>query len=227
VRGKVAVLDELRQAIEQAEKAEPVGTVVEDDNDFGRVKALLDQDARVQLAVGADLYTHPPTAPAQPDTKEAMELLSAVFDAWENGTPCYEGPENYDGFVGTAFSLDDDIFKRCCDLLNRVNPPRNAPTAPAQPAKYPCKLTDAELADPEYMRSYIEAMNQDYADLLYAAPAQPSPLQDPKDKPWQRDHYPQCKTCNKSFYVGETCGWVCDGVNMYSPLEAHIKGETK
>jgi len=59
------------------------------------------------------------------------------------------------------------------------------------------------------------------------APAQPSPLQDPKDKPWQRDHYPQCKTCNKSFYVGETCGWVCDGVNMYSPLEAHIKGETK
>ena len=39
---------------------------------------------------------------------------------------------------------------------------------PVPSSKYPCQLTDAELADPEYMRSYIEAMNQDYADLLYA-----------------------------------------------------------
>ena len=62
VRGKVAVLNDLRQAIEQAEKQEPVGSVVEDDNNFGRVKALLDQDARVQLAVGTKLYLHSPTA---------------------------------------------------------------------------------------------------------------------------------------------------------------------
>jgi len=55
----------LRQAIEQAERVEPVGSVVEDGEDFGHVKALLDQDARVQLAVGTKLYTHPPTAPAQ------------------------------------------------------------------------------------------------------------------------------------------------------------------
>jgi len=66
----------------------------------------------------------------QADSDEAMELLSLVFDAWENGTPCYEAPEDCDGFLGTAFILNDDVFKRCCDLLNRVNPPRNASTMP-------------------------------------------------------------------------------------------------
>ena len=55
--------------VEQAEKVEPVGSVVEDDNDFGRVKAILDQDARVQLAVGTQLYTHPPTAAPQEDER--------------------------------------------------------------------------------------------------------------------------------------------------------------
>ena len=47
---------------------------------------------------------------------------------------------------------------------------------PVPSSKYPCKLTDAELADPEYMRSYIEAMNQDYADLLYAQLVQQEPV---------------------------------------------------
>jgi len=65
VEAKDDEIRELRQAIEQAERVEPVGSVVEDGEDFGHVKALLDQDARVQLAVGTKLYTHPPTAPAQ------------------------------------------------------------------------------------------------------------------------------------------------------------------
>lgn len=57
---------------------------------------------------------------------EALQLLSDVFDAWENGDACYEGGD-YDGsYLGMAFRLDDDVFKRCCDLLNRTNPPRNA-----------------------------------------------------------------------------------------------------
>ena len=73
-------VDLLCQAIEQAGKQEPVGTVVEDDNDFGRVKALLDQDARVQLAVGTKLFTHPPTAPAQrPPTDEQDRALCEAY----------------------------------------------------------------------------------------------------------------------------------------------------
>jgi hypothetical protein len=77
-----------------------------------------------------------------------------------------------------------------------------------------------------YQDEYADSCKygDDNCPMMQTSPAQPSLLQDPKDKPWQRDHYPQCKTCNKSFYVGETCGWVCDGVNMYSPLKAHIKG---
>lgn len=73
-----------------------------------------------------------PQAPAPvdgvSDILEAIELLSAVFDAWENGDDCYENGD-YDGlYMGKAFRLDDDVFNRCCYLLNRVNPPRNAPT---------------------------------------------------------------------------------------------------
>lgn len=58
---------------------------------------------------------------------EAVQLLGAVFDAWENGDDCYEGGDQDGSYMGKCFQLDDEIFKRCCDLLNRENPPRNAP----------------------------------------------------------------------------------------------------
>lgn len=70
--------------------------------------------------IGDKLYT----CPARDDIPEAIQLLSDVFDAWENGTQCNEEDGSY---IGTAFRLDDTVFHRCCDLLNRVNPPRNAP----------------------------------------------------------------------------------------------------
>ena len=70
------------------------------------------------------------------DIPEALQLLSDVFDAWENGIPCNEEDG---GYIGMAFQIDDDVFHRCCNLLNRRNPPRNAtpiPTSaqPVQPA---------------------------------------------------------------------------------------------
>lgn len=65
------------------------------------------------------------------DHDEAVILLSAVFDAWENGISCTDGEDGEGSFVGVAFKLDDDIFQRCCNLLNRLNPPRNA--APKEP----------------------------------------------------------------------------------------------
>ena len=126
VEAKDDEIRDLRQAIEQAELMEPT--------EWRRKHSETGEWMHAEEVDFCDGITWEPLYTTPPDTKEATSLLSAVFDAWENGTPCYEDPENYDGFVGTAFSLDDDIFKRCCDLLNRVNPPRNAPTAPAQPA---------------------------------------------------------------------------------------------
>lgn len=69
---------------------------------------------------------------ADTDIPEALELLAAVFDAWENGDDCYEDPEECAGFLGKAFRLDDDIFNRCVELLNRRNPPRNAASTALQ-----------------------------------------------------------------------------------------------
>ena len=63
---------------------------------------------------------------ASQDHDEAIILLSAVFDAWENGTDCTEDRDGEGAYLGMAFQLNDDIFHRCCNLLNRVNPPRNA-----------------------------------------------------------------------------------------------------
>lgn len=67
------------------------------------------------------------------DIAESITLLSAIFDAWENGTDCYDDFDGVSGsFIGKAFNLDDKIFKRCCSLLNRINPPRNVSQQPAQ-----------------------------------------------------------------------------------------------
>jgi hypothetical protein len=64
--------------------------------------------------------------PTEKDVAESITLLSAVFDAWENGIDCYDDFDGVSGnFIGKAFNLDDEIFKRCCSLLNRINPPRN------------------------------------------------------------------------------------------------------
>ena len=76
--------------------------------------------------------THQETrAAVTSDHDDAVVLLAAVFDAWEGGSPCYEDPDEAAGFLGMAFQLDDDIFQRCVELLNRVDPPRNAPAVPA------------------------------------------------------------------------------------------------
>lgn len=81
--------------------------------------------------VSAPLAAAVPAEEASESESEAVLLLAAVFDAWENGVDCYEAPESNAGYLGMAFKLDDDVFRRCCDLLNREAPPRNAPAEPA------------------------------------------------------------------------------------------------
>ena len=61
-------------------------------------------------------------AEAQKERDKAIDLLETMFSSYENGTACYEDPEDCSGFVGYAFKMDDLDFNACCDLLNRTRP---------------------------------------------------------------------------------------------------------
>ena len=56
------------------------------------------------------------------DADLALDLLAVTFDAIENGDPCYENPDETDGYMGNAVHLADDTFIACADLLNRTRP---------------------------------------------------------------------------------------------------------
>jgi len=102
----------------------------------------------------------PSAAPAVSDEDEALDLLATLFDAWESGTPCYEEPESSDGFLGHAFRLDDEVFHRCADLLNRRRgkQPAPAPKADSQPA------TQQEAQEPVAWRELCRRL---YVELFY------------------------------------------------------------
>lgn len=61
------------------------------------------------------------------DVQQAFELLDLMFSAYENGTDCYESPEDQAGYLGKAFVLDDRAAVMCANLLNKHRPV----TAPA------------------------------------------------------------------------------------------------
>ncbi len=50
---------------------------------------------------------------------ELLGLLRKFFDAYENGTPCYEDPDDFDCYLGNAFVLGEEIFGRICEVLNQ------------------------------------------------------------------------------------------------------------
>lgn len=41
------------------------------------------------------------------NTHSLLRLLAMLFDKWENGTPCYENPADFEGYLGNAFHLTD------------------------------------------------------------------------------------------------------------------------
>jgi hypothetical protein len=123
-------------------------------------------------------------AAAPSDHDEAILLLSAVFDAWENGDPCHEDGDPSGTYLGTAFRLDDDVFNRCCALLNRTNPPRNVAPAAAPVRGNVPDLTNVIHwleggCDPKWaaveLRTYQRQIGQDEAPALASAvpPAAP------------------------------------------------------
>jgi len=50
--------------------------------------------------------------------EELLNLLAIMFDAYENGTDCYEDPEECGGYLGKAVMLDDETFHQIADILN-------------------------------------------------------------------------------------------------------------
>ena len=50
---------------------------------------------------------------------ELLRLLEVMFDAYENGIPCYDAPD-YDIFIGHAFRLDEKDFHTIADLLTSL-----------------------------------------------------------------------------------------------------------
>lgn len=66
------------------------------------------------------LYTHPAVVPE--DVQQAFDLLALLFSAYENGTDCYESPEDQAGYLGRAFVLGDRAAVMCANLLNKHRP---------------------------------------------------------------------------------------------------------
>lgn len=82
------------------------------------------------------------SAPVAPtDENRALDLLAAMFDAYESGVQCYEDPEDQTGYLGHALQLDNDTFHACADLLNRRRPVKSTQAAPVAPAPQPAVPT--------------------------------------------------------------------------------------
>ena len=90
--------------------------------DYNTLRADLDR-AIVNFGAAATVCDmRAQLAEAQKERDKAIDLLETMFSSYENGTACYEDPEDCSGFVGYAFKMDDLDFNACCDLLNRTRP---------------------------------------------------------------------------------------------------------
>ena len=67
--------------------------------------------------------------------EEAIAIAGLLFDAWEDGMPCYEtdGESGMGASIGNAFRLSDEDFTRCTEFLNRVDPRGAAIAAKGKP----------------------------------------------------------------------------------------------
>ena len=54
--------------------------------------------------------------------EELIDLLEIMFSEYEYGTPCYENPDENEGYLGMAFRLDDVTFHRIAEILNERRP---------------------------------------------------------------------------------------------------------
>lgn len=116
-------------------QAQPAAVAVSDED----IWRLWDSQDSPELSGGpcpvkfarAILALHPQAVPMPDEVKDqALDLLATMFDAYENGVPCHE--DNGGGYIGMAFSLDNETFHACADILNAHRPKaHHGITAPA------------------------------------------------------------------------------------------------
>lgn len=100
---------------------------------ISRLGTPLCSDHQIALSTAAELLRSPAQTVqgelvlVPEDVQQAFELLDLMFSAYENGTDCYESPEDQAGYLGKAFVLDDRAAVMCANLLNKHRPV----TAPA------------------------------------------------------------------------------------------------
>lgn len=152
---------------------------------------------------------------ADSDISEAVQLLAAVFDAWENGVECYEDPEENAGFLGMAFQLDTDVFDRCCTLLNRRNPPRNAPAI--QQVEHSKLMNAIQNAYIGYSGEYLDAGYADEiakeVEALFGTPA----IQQPQDE----------RAAFEAYAVSEEGGWMPAALNRQQYGDDYTNGDVQ
>ena len=122
----------VEQIMEQAQVFASAWSLVGGRFDFGN--ALDDaneaKDELRALVARAILALRPQAVPMTDEVKEqALDLLATMFDAYENGVPCHEDDG---GYIGMAFSLDNETFHACAGILNAHRPKsHHGITAPA------------------------------------------------------------------------------------------------
>ncbi|MGI4815884.1 MAG: hypothetical protein ACRYG5_10005 [Janthinobacterium lividum] len=121
-----------REAFEQVirENCDPMRadeTLAHDGNNYVEYATLL-----AYAVWQASRAAQPPIA--QQEYETALDLLEHLFDAYEDGVPCYGEPESQGDFFGNAFRLDGETFNKCADLLNVKRPRSPAIAQQAAPA---------------------------------------------------------------------------------------------
>ena len=128
--------DRLREELAELRAQVPVAWRYQDGNGNYRYRGYVagfDVDYRSLKPV--PLYAAPPAVkdslttaapvPAQvpDDYVAAMDMLSLMFESYENGVPCNDSPDEAGAsYIGQAFRLNDVDFKRIADILNKYRP---------------------------------------------------------------------------------------------------------
>jgi hypothetical protein len=110
-----------------------VSTLTSKPSVIQRVYAAADR-GEIAAPLAADIVA----ALNAPETSEVERLrtaLAMIYDKWEEGTPSYQDPEDYTGYLGMAFKLTQEEEARILALLppQRESPSEKAPLPMSEP----------------------------------------------------------------------------------------------
>lgn len=61
------------------------------------------------------------------ETERLRAALAMIYDKWEDGTPCYEDPEDFTGHLGNAVKLTAEEEMEILALIPTQRSPENGP----------------------------------------------------------------------------------------------------